>query len=76
MLEKKCREAHPSKSMDIPSNPAPKKWLSMGVYTWWNLLLSRENSIYTQLKNNYFKELNTDSLEYQVLDGELQLEFP
>ena len=50
MLEKKCREAHPSKSMDIPSNPAPKKWLSMGVYTWWNLLLSREDSIYTQLK--------------------------
>lgn len=33
MLEKKCREAHPSKrNMDIPSNPAPKKLLSVGVY--------------------------------------------
>lgn len=28
------------------------------------------------VKNNYFKELNTDPLEYQLLDGELQLEFP
>lgn len=32
MLEKKCRRAHPSnKSMGIPSNPASKKLLSMGV---------------------------------------------
>lgn len=41
MLEKKCRRAHPSnKSMGIPSNPASKKLLSMGVYASTKELLS------------------------------------
>lgn len=40
MLEKKCREAHPSKkSMDIPSNPASKKLLSMGGLYFHEILL-------------------------------------
>lgn len=56
MLEKKCREVHPpKKSMDIPSNPAPKKWLSMGVYTLMKLASVKGKWHIHPFENDYFK---------------------